>query len=162
MTSPRYYLKFEPRSILMKKFLFCALLALSAQAVFAQDDTAALPAATTVGDATFLSGGIGLDESEAMKAAASRYSLELVFSAKSGKSAAGAGSNAAYTADVHVKISDRSGKTVIDTISQGPYLLANLPAGSYQVQATSDGAVKSQKATVKKGAHQRLVFSWAE
>lgn len=141
-----------------------ALLTMAAAApafVFAQDNASALPAATTVGNASFISGGIGLDESEAMKAAASNYALELVFSAKSDGKTPGA--SAAYTADVKVKITDRAGKTVIDTVSQGPYLLANLPDGVYQVEASADGGtVKIQKVTVKKGAHQRLVFSWAE
>ena len=154
----------------MNKFLGGAMaaamltMAAASAPVFAQDDTQALPAATTVGNASFVSGGIGVDESEAMKAAAAKYSLELVFSAKSDKNAPGAsaGANAAYTADVKVKITDRAGKTVIDTVSQGPYLLADLPDGAYQVQASADGATKTRKATVKKGSHQRLVFSWAE
>jgi hypothetical protein len=153
----------------MNKLLYSALLAaasmtvMTAQPVFAQDDAGALPAATTVGNASFISGGIGIDQSEAMKAAASKYSLELVFSARKDKNApASAGATAAYTADVKVKITDRAGKTVIDTVSQGPYLLANLPDGAYQVEASADGATKTQKTTVKKGGHQRLVFSWAE
>jgi hypothetical protein len=155
----------------MNKLLCSALFtaaaaAMSAQPVFAQDDAGAgaLPAVTTVGNASFISGGIGIDQSEAMKAAASKYSLELVFSARKDKNAPGAsaGASAAYTADVKVKITDRAGKTVIDTVSQGPYLLANLPDGAYQVEAIADGAAKTQKTTVKKGAHQRLVFSWAE
>jgi hypothetical protein len=146
----------------MNKFLCCALLAMAAQTALAQDNAPSLPATTTVGNASFLSGGIGLDESEAMKAAAPRYSLELVFSASAGKTAAGAGASAAYLADIHVKITDSAGKTVIDTVSQGPYLLANLPAGNYQVEASSGGAVKTQKTAVKKGGHQRLVFSWAD
>jgi hypothetical protein len=154
----------------MNKFsgsaLMAAILTMAAASapVFAQDNAAGLPAVTTVGNASFISGGIGLDESEAMKAAASKYSLELVFSAKSNKNAPGAdaGANAAYTADVKVKITDRAGKSVIDTVSQGPYLLANLPDGAYRVEATAYGATKTQKAAVKKGSHQRLVFSWAE
>jgi hypothetical protein len=152
----------------MNRLACCTLLAMmAAQTVFAQDDVQPLPAATTVGSASFLSGGIGIDESEAMKAAAPRYALELIFSARNTNSPGSvpgttAAANAAYTADVQVKISDHSGKTVIDTVSQGPYLLANLPDGSYQVQASTDGVVKTQKTVIKKGAHQRLVFSWAE
>jgi enamine deaminase RidA (YjgF/YER057c/UK114 family) len=125
---------------------------LTVQIAYAQDDTSSLPAATTVGNVSYLSGGIGLDESTAMKAAASKYSLELVFSA---------GAAAAYIADVHVKVSDRSGKAVIDAVSNGPYLLANLPAGSYQVEASSKDVTKTQRVTVSKGSHKRLVFSWA-
>ncbi|HEY4318868.1 MAG TPA: carboxypeptidase-like regulatory domain-containing protein [Herbaspirillum sp.] len=141
-----------------------AAAAMTIQPVFAQDDAAALPAATTVGNASFVSGGIGIDQSEAMKAAASKYSLELIFSARKDRNAPGAsaGASAAYTADVKVKITDHSGKTVIDTVSQGPYLLANLPDGVYRVEASADGASKTQQTTIRKGAHQRLVFSWAD
>ncbi|HEY4074153.1 MAG TPA: carboxypeptidase regulatory-like domain-containing protein [Herbaspirillum sp.] len=144
----------------MKRFLNGALSAgvlaglLMVQIAQAQDDASSLPAATTVGNVSYLSGGIGIDESTAMKEAASKYSLELVFSAK-------AGAAAAYIADVHVKVSDRSGKAVIDTVSNGPYLLANLPAGSYQVEASSKDVTKTERVTVTKGAHKRLVFSWA-
>ena len=139
----------------MNKFL-CGTLLLASMAVqtaYAQDDQGTLPAATTVGNATFLSGGIGLDESTAMQQAAPKYPLELVFGAKEGNTEA-------YTADVHVKISDHSGNTVIDTVSNGPYLLATLPDGSYKIEASSGGVSKTQQAVLKKGAHRRIVFSW--
>jgi hypothetical protein len=141
----------------MNKFLCCALLAglMAAPALHAQDEQSPLPAATTEGGVSYLSGGIGIDESTAMKNAASKYSLELVFSAK-------AGASAPYLANVHVKISDRTGKTVIDTVSQGPYFLANLPDGNYQVEASSKDVTKTERTTLKKGSHQRLVFSWSE
>ena len=144
----------------MNKFLCCTLLAgltgvIAAPTLYAQDEHNALPAATTEGDVSYLSGGIGLDESTAMKNAASQYSLELVFSAK-------AGANADYLANVPVKISRPAGKTIIDTVSQGPYFLANLPDGNYQIEASRKGVVKTARITLKKGSHQRLVFSWPE
>jgi predicted small lipoprotein YifL len=58
----------------MKRFLYCTLLAgwMAAQAACGQDAPSSLPPATTVGNVTYLSGGIGIDESTAMKQAASR------------------------------------------------------------------------------------------
>jgi hypothetical protein len=128
---------------------------LTMQSAYAQDEGASLPLATTTGNVSYLSGGIGIDESTAMKQAASKYSLELVFSAK-------AGAAAAYLADVHVKVSDRSGKAVIDTVANGPYLLANLPNGNYRVEAISKDVTKTANVTVTKGSHKRVVFSWSE
>jgi hypothetical protein len=141
----------------MNKLLCCTLLAglMATQTLYAQDEQLPLPATTTEGNVSYLSGGIGIDESTAMKNAASKYSLELVFSAK-------AGATAAYLANVHVKVSDRAGKSVIDTVSQGPYLLANLPDGNYQVEASNKGVAKTERVTLKKGSHQRLVFFWSE
>jgi hypothetical protein len=143
----------------MNKLLCCTLLAglMAAPILHAQDASTPtpLPATTTEGDVSYLSGGIGIDESTAMKNAASKYSLELVFSAK-------AGASAAYLANVHVKVSDRAGKTVIDTVAQGPYFLANLPDGNYKVEVSSKDVTKTAQTTLKKGSHQRLVFSWSE
>jgi hypothetical protein len=143
----------------MNKFLCSTLLAgltgltgvIAAPTLYAQD--APLPMTTTEGDVSYLSGGIGIDESTAMKNAASQYSLELVFSAK-------AGASNDYLANVHVKISGRAGKTVIDTVSQGPYFLANLPDGNYLIEVSSKDVAKTARMTLKKGSHQRLVFSW--
>lgn len=135
------------------KTLLATLISAQAMAVYAQDDTHPLPAPTTSGNASWISGGIGIDESTAMKEAAPKYPLELVFGAREG-------ATQAYNADVHVKVTDRAGKTVIDTTANGPYLLAALPNGSYKVEATADGVTKTERADVKKGAHKRLVFSW--
>jgi hypothetical protein len=61
---------------------------------------------------------------------------------------------------VKVRIRDRAGKEILDTVSKGPYLLADLPDGSYQVEASSDGVAKTERVVLKKGSHRRLVFSW--
>jgi hypothetical protein len=129
-----------------------------AQTAYAQDDTQLdnmLPAATTIGSINYLSGGIGLDQSVAMKLAAPSYPLELVFVVK-------AGMREQYTSDIDVKVSDRSGKVVVDTVSNGPFLLANLPDGNYQIEAINDGILKIQQVVVKKGVHRRVVFAWTE
>lgn len=140
----------------MNRLSFLVLAGLmTTQAVLAQDDNPQLPATTTIGAATYLSGGIGLDESAAMKRAAKKYPLELVFIRK------GTARNE-YSSDAQVKITDKHGKTVIEAVSDGPYFLADLPDGTYRVEASKDGASKVQQMVVKKAVHKRLIFSWAD
>lgn len=140
----------------MNKLSLIVLAGLMAtQVAFAQDSEFKLPAPTTSGNVTYLSGGIGLDESTAMKQEAKNYPLELVFISK-------AGPREEYAAGVQVKITDRHGKAVLEIVSDGPMLLATLPDGTYRVEAAKDGAAKVQQAAVKKGAHKRLVFAWTE
>ncbi len=68
-------------------------------------DMTALPEAQNQNGITYLSGGIGLDESTAMKAAARDYTLMLTCSVQpTGK----------YLSDVKVNIADNSGSPVLE------------------------------------------------
>lgn len=89
---------------------------------------AELPAAQTENGTTFVTGGVGKPEAAAMKAVAGRYDLMLVFADRSGH----------YLADVDVKIKNKEGNTVLDTVSD-PILLVDLPSGRYTVQANANG-----------------------
>ncbi|WP_051516598.1 hypothetical protein [Herbaspirillum sp. RV1423] len=115
----------------------------------------AAPVEVVSGQTTYISGGIGSDEAAEMKSMASRYVLEVVSVVK-------ADPREQYTADYRILIKDATGKTVLDAVSEGPFFLANLPDGNYQVEATQDGVRKSQRTSVKKGAHRRLVFVWPQ
>lgn len=140
----------------MKKIIGCAFAAcLLSQAALAQNGGGALPAPAATGVASYVSGGVGSDESAALRAVAPRYPLELLFTRHMP-------SKEEYTAGVHVKLSDGSGKVLIDTVPNGPIMLIDVPDGAYQVEAVKDGAVKKENVTLKKGRHKRLTFSWDE
>lgn len=113
-----------------------------------------LPTEQVRGGAHFISGGIGADESAAMQRAASRYELELIFAARDGAN------RGDYLAYVPVVIRDSAGHTVLATRTRGPYLLANLPDGTYRVTATKHGASKQQVVHLSSGGHQSVVFEW--
>ena len=115
----------------------------------------AAPIEVRSGQVAYVSGGIGEDEAAEMKSMASRYALEIVSVVK-------AKPREQYTADFRIVIKDASGKTVVDARSEGPFFLANLPDGRYLVEATQDDGRQSQRVSVKKGAHQRLVFVWQQ
>jgi hypothetical protein len=55
-----------------------------------------------------------------------------------------------YLADVKVSITDKAGTVVLDTVTDGPILLARLSPGQYRVSADSNGAIV--KKTVQIGA----------
>jgi hypothetical protein len=112
----------------------------------------ALPAAAQQGDVQFLSGGVGLDESHAIKSAAAHWPLSLEF----------IGGQRDFVADVDVKITDAKGNLVLTTTSQGPYMLVRLKPGRYSVAATYGGSEKKQSVSVSQTGHARLHFSWTK
>lgn len=137
-----------------RRILF-GLVALSAFAASALADEVTLPPERSQGSVTYVSGGIGKDESDAMKQAASRYSLAI-------EMAAPASPRAQYVADVKIDIRDQRGATVLSTMSDGPMLLANLPPGRYTVTAAKSGTSQQRSIVIGSGARPRVMFSFAE
>ena len=89
-----------------------------------------------------------------MKSAAAGYPLELHFVQK-------ATPRDEFLADVKVRITDRARNVVLDAIASGPFLLAKLPPGTYQIEADHVGVVKRQTVDIRPGKHQRSVFVWS-
>lgn len=118
-------------------------------------DPSALPTEVTQGNVRYVSGGVGEQAAAAFKQAAAKYPLELLFAQKSSP-------NDVYLAGVKVTVRDRAGKVVLDAVADGPYLLAALPAGKYQIDADHEGVSKRQAVEIVSGKHQRVVFVWAE
>jgi len=107
----------------------------------------------TVGEVTYLSGGIGRAESVAMRQNAKNYPLEIVFVEK-------AGTLEEYLSEVTLQIQDVSKNNMLEIATEGPYFLANLPQGKYFVSAEYKGEVKTQWVNVNKKKHAKLVFWW--
>lgn len=86
---------------------------------------------------TYLSGGIGLDRSRAIKDVMRDYPLVLTFVGTT-----------------------RSGNTVLDTTSDGPFMLASLPRGRYTVTASYGGKTEQHTVNVSTARHARQTFTW--
>lgn len=101
---------------------------------------ASLPVRTQ-GEVSYVTGGLGSEEVQAIESVIGNYPLVLEFAESTGK-------RNRYISGVEVTITDRQGAQVLAVRTDGPFLLVNLPAGSYQVSATYKGDTKSQTFTV--------------
>lgn len=93
----------------------------------------------TEGGITFISGGVGMRETDYLRKVEVDYNLRLLFAAKE---------TGEFFADVKVRIADKKGKTVLDAVSNGPRFLAKLPAGVYQVTAEMFGEPLTRKVKI--------------
>lgn len=104
-----------------------------------------------VGGVSYVSGGVGTDSIDRLGALASDFNLKLVFALKSG----------AYVSDVRVAIADATGKTLLDTTSEGPWFLTRLPVGNYQIVATFAGNAVKRQVAVGTEKLKTVDFRWA-
>lgn len=94
-----------------------------------------------------LSTGVGKDE----RVPHADYSVLIVFAEKTGP----------LLADLKVTVKDETGKAVVETVSEGPWLFLKLPAGTYKVQATrTNGQLRSGTVAAPASGQARLVLAW--
>ncbi|HEX2888973.1 carboxypeptidase-like regulatory domain-containing protein [Vineibacter terrae] len=105
------------------------------------------------GNVIFTTGGVTKDEAEAFRAAMPRYALGLEFARANGV-------RGDFLAYVEVSVTDMRGQPVLHTVAEGPFLLADLPAGQYTVRAASEGSLKTRTVNITPGRHQYLAFTW--
>ena len=103
----------------------------------------------TQGTVPAISGGVSLNARDTLRGSESNANLKMVFALNTGN----------YVSDVQVKVMDSAGRTVIEDTSNGPWLLARLPAGSYTANATYNGHAVTQKFSVGKGM-RTAQFRW--
>ncbi|CAG9180799.1 carboxypeptidase regulatory-like domain-containing protein [Cupriavidus pinatubonensis] len=141
----------------MKRILTCrwlvAVLAASGGCQLAMASAMALPATQHVGPVTFVSGGVGLDESQALKEAMHNYPLVLEFAGRTSD-------GNKYLADVPVRIFDAHGKAILETSARGPFLLVSLPAGRYTVAASYGEKTEQRSVNVLPNGHVHQLFLW--
>ena len=99
----------------------------------------------------FVTGGVGLEEREALKDMRGDFNVRLTFAVK------GTG---AYVADVDVAIADAKGMSVLKTMSDGPKLYAELAPGKYTVKATFSGKTQTKRISVGKMGATEATFYW--
>lgn len=99
---------------------------------------------------SYLSGGVGSDQQDAMAGLAQQgYNLKLVFAEQ------GTG---AYLADVRVTVADARGRPLLDAVADGPAFFAKLPQGQYTITADYRGA--RQTRTVHVGRNAAVALYW--
>ena len=101
-------------------------------------------------DVPYVSGGVGTDSREELRAKEGEYNLKIVVAATSGD----------YLADVKIVIEAARNERVLDATMEGPILLARLAPGTYTVRATSDAQTQTKTVTVAPQGLRLLDFRW--
>ncbi len=87
-----------------------------------------------------LSGGVGADSAAQIKARESEFNLKLVITLTEGD----------YVSGAQVRIAS-GGKLLVTHVADGPFFLARLPAGGYNVTVDYSGQTQSRKIDVRAG-----------
>jgi hypothetical protein len=102
----------------------------------------------------YMSGGIGSDEAQLMETVSPRWPATFEFAIKDHK-------GADFAANVHVTVRDSSGVALLDNVvSGGPFMVARLDPGNYQVEARIGSQVLKQELRVPQGAPAKATFVW--
>jgi len=136
------------RHLKLRTVTAAVALALGAGAAFAT-----LPPLKNQDGVAYLTGGVGRNEARSFEEAQSKFPLALEFVEK-------AAPRDQFIADVDVKVTTSAGKSVLATRADGPFLLADLPAGEYTVKATYGGRTLERKVQVPEHGSTRAVFVW--
>ena len=102
------------------------------------------------GAASYVCGGVGFDEQQAIKADARKHDLMLTFAESTG----------AYLADVDVQIANAKGGVVLSTRCDGPIMLMDLPGGTWRVTAQINGQIRQRTISTRPGRLSQAVFTW--
>jgi hypothetical protein len=135
-----------------KRRFLALLLAVGTASVWAQ--VPVQPGELTVkskGDISYVSGGVGASEQEALAKVKSKYNLWLTFAVT------GTG---AFLSDIPVTISDKAGQVLVEAVSAGPYFYARVPAGTYRLSVDNAGQVKTRTVSVPASGGVSEVFEW--
>ena len=97
-----------------------------------------------------ISGGVSLNARDNLRTQERDANVKLVFALNTGN----------YVSDVQVKVTDSKGNVVIDDVSNGPWVLAKLPAGTYTAAATYNGKTVTQKISAGKSGLRTAQFRW--
>lgn len=101
----------------------------------------------------WISGGIGLEEREAMAQHRDQFNLRLVFAHRS---------SGAYLAQVETLIADADGRILLRVRSEGPFVYARLAPGAYSIAATFRGRTESRRVAVAAERATVVTFYWDE
>jgi len=108
-----------------------------------------IPAAQISGDVTYITGGIGDEERQALQNVKTDYNLYITNSSPDG----------AFSGNSQIIITNSSGTKVLEATS-GPIFYAKLPAGTYTVTSQMREQTKTHNITVGSTTHENIEWRW--
>jgi hypothetical protein len=123
--------------------------ALAAALLWVLQPADAMVRGTTDLGRSYVSGGVGGEEMNSLNSERAQYTVSILTASK------GTG---AYLSGARIVITDGKSGPILETVMDGPWLLVDLPAGSYQVEATYGDKAQSSKFTFAAGGRRQTVF----
>ena len=128
--------------------LVCSLGGFAAQSALAEGEALQVQQHNGI---SYVSGGVSDSEQATIKEMGKDYNLQVLAALEEGN----------YLSDVDVTIVNAQGETVLQTVTNGPMLFAQLPAGSYTVYAKApEGAEQQQSVQVASSGQAHADFRW--
>ena len=137
---------------------FCILVSIAvvlyalATASYAQEPESSTFQPKYYGSIPYLSGGVGLDQREALNEVSKDYNLKLSFALVSGE----------YLSDIAVEIRDSAGHVVLEAVSEGPWFFCRLPPGRYKVVVKYNEKIQERAVQAVGKGQTVLNFFWQE
>ncbi len=102
---------------------------------------------------SYISGGVGEEESQAILGEAKQWPLLLELSQlENGRGI--------WIFGASIRIQNAKYQTIFDAQADGPYILINLPLGDYLIEATYQGVVQKKSVSVKSATPQKINIFW--
>ncbi|MDR6854359.1 hypothetical protein [Variovorax guangxiensis] len=102
----------------------------------------------------YMSGGISSDEAALMQTVAPRWPATFEFAIKDG-------TRSDFAADIAVTVRDAAGRALLSQVNaEGPFMVARLEPGRYEVEATLAGRTLKQTVEIHAGGPTRTLFLW--
>ncbi len=125
-----------------------SIFALSLHSAQAQDNVLSEQQQNNI---VYVTGGIGKDESDALRATQANYNLRVMNADKVGH----------FSSDTRIIIRDLQNNILLDATS-GPLFYANLPKGRYIIQGFVGLQSKMQPITIAAGKTANVRFVWRQ
>ena len=133
-------------------YAICALLIMGLTLGRAQAD---LPEIQSRSNLSCMMGGIGADETEAMRMEAKKWPLNVEFTEQQGKAYP-------WVSGAQLQIINQAGKVIFNETCNGPLFLAKLTPGKYQLIATYEGVAKKKSVLIEEGKPSKVSFTWVK
>ena len=102
---------------------------------------------------SYITGGVGEGETNAILAEAKQWPVLLEMSQiENGRGV--------WIFGATIKITNNAKKVIFDAQADGPYMLVNLVAGDYVIEATYQGVAQKRGLSVKPGSTLKIALFW--
>jgi hypothetical protein len=102
---------------------------------------------------SYISGGVGEGESEAILTESKQWPLLLELSQlENGRGV--------WIFGAKIKVLNTKNQVIFDAQADGPYMLINLTAGQYQIEASYQGSTQKKSVLIQGSGPQKLAIFW--